>query len=1240
MKPNKPLGVLVHRLAPLILLLSCNRVMGSNSPASRGPSQLANQPGASHDPDLKTRPVPDGSAGYMPGRDDSIDANARGSLMPLGQKIWTLCVHLGATRGCQETDSLTAVHRDIEARLGRVDRTHGASNQARVIASYEAILADLVERDLYLARTAEMLLKRLAERHVARGAYRQAEDAWSRFSDYSAARLNIHILTPFAVRLAWEYHKLGHHRRAASLWHWPVLIVTSDGEMMRTEVSDRRGTRPIAVAVAVTPYFESDGPDHRLMKFVTALNFGWLSLAYGEHHRAAEQFVTARQLADAVDEPILASALADAALATVHTHHGQTERARTNLDLALRSIAGQYGPDSPHALPIMVALANLSPHPTKTPAGQKVRSWLTRTRPAIAEFDAGDLLSLEFIADTYRSWGDDQQALPLYRQAHDWHSRQDAGDPLAAAALAQKIGLVFAARGQLPWARDALRQAVVRLRQRVPVNQFALAEARGHLAVVNGKLKRPGEAVSAWQKAAETLIADAHGPLSSLPLAQIDRPQFHRFDRLDQNISFHQHFATHDGQATAFAMDQLINRKGRTIDTLIHRYRWLRNSKKGAHRRRFARLEALSKQLSRAVYSNEPQAVLERISRELTDTERQLAYYLPRLADVERTVSLADVVRTLPEHTALVEYVLYRPYFGPAASRPGALRYAAYVVDDGGRAASFDLGDATVINKAVFTLRAALSSPERGHVKAIARALDAIVMQPVRAHVGDIDTLYVAPDGALAIIPMQALVSERERYVLEDWLVVYVNSARDLLRSRSEKPGSGAVILADPRFDEPATGPVEKRPIHGMRPGLPMLFPPLRAAATEARDIAALLSESGLDARMLTGSAARETELEAVRSPEILHIATHGFFLNGQNPDVRGRRAVVLTEESPAAIMDTPLLRSGLALTGANIGGPDPSNDGIMTAMEASSLHLDGTRLVVLSACDTGLGTLSIRDGVYGLQRALIIAGAETIVASLWRVSDRATKDLMVGYYRQLLAGHGRAESLRRVQMAFLRDERRAHPFYWAPFVVTGDPRPLREATQTSWFTGKRRPLDESIGDGLILDMRVGPNGGASGGPGGSDSPQNMTALLGAALSLRRGQNYLGVNADAALLRYAPSLAAQAFLGVHLGHNPRIPSWSVVQPGIELELGAHWFSKLTSTDTIYRERPSVSPYVGLRAGISGYLGNSWDIGLWLNARYDLWDLQVLNVAGDNRVEAFRLGGLNMGIQLSVHRKLL
>ena len=196
-------------------------------------------------------------------------------------------------------------------------------------------------------------------------------------------------------------------------------------------------------------------------------------------------------------------------------------------------------------------------------------------------------------------------------------------------------------------------------------------------------------------------------------------------------------------------------------------------------------------------------------------------------------------------------------------------------------------------------------------------------------------------------------------------------------------------------------------------------------------------------ATVLSGEQATEAALRRVSGPRILHVATHGFFLRDGDtatgrtaqpaPDLTGTRL-----GKWVAWTENPLLRSGLALAGAN-QGKSGADDGVLTALEAAGLDLWGTKLVVLSACDTGVGEVRNGDGVYGLRRALVLAGSESQMMSLWPVSDRSTRDLMIAYYTNLAQSVGRAEALRQAQLGLLRDARRRHPYYWAGFIQSGE---------------------------------------------------------------------------------------------------------------------------------------------------------------------------------------------------------
>ena len=387
-----------------------------------------------------------------------------------------------------------------------------------------------------------------------------------------------------------------------------------------------------------------------------------------------------------------------------------------------------------------------------------------------------------------------------------------------------------------------------------------------------------------------------------------------------------------------------------------------------------------------------------------------------------------------------------------------------------GRAIGIDLGEAEAINKAIESLRAVLrrnggkplSDIERD-VKLRARALDEMVMRPVRKLLGQTRRVFLSPDGALNLIPFAALVDEQGRYLVERYSFTYLTTGRDLLRMQTHIESKQAtVIVADPDFGKQAsagsdrilkikkdTAASAQTVSSGAIDFSHVFFSPLPGTAEEAKALKAMLP----DATVLTRERATEAAVKRLARPNILHIATHGYFLEdvvtGPPPAI-GRGLMIVTskketlQEQAAAIstagmrVENPLLRSGLALAGANLhrSGED---DGVLTASEVAALDLWGSKLVVLSACDTGVGEVKNGEGVYGLRRALVLAGSESQVVSLWPVSDEGTRDLMIEYYRALEAGQGRSEGLRQVQLRMLANKNRQHPYYWASFIQSGE---------------------------------------------------------------------------------------------------------------------------------------------------------------------------------------------------------
>jgi CHAT domain-containing protein/tetratricopeptide (TPR) repeat protein len=495
--------------------------------------------------------------------------------------------------------------------------------------------------------------------------------------------------------------------------------------------------------------------------------------------------------------------------------------------------------------------------------------------------------------------------------------------------------------------------------------------------------------------------------------------------------AFHFSAMANDPRAARAAMTMILRMKCRALDVV---------AQSAGHARRSGGTDAALADELNAVRSEIAKRTLEggpgrERLRELADREAEIERVLSRRSAerlVDATpVTLERVQAAIPADSALVEFVRFVPTARNEAE-PEPPHYAAYVARAEGPAQGIDLGPAERIDALVSAFRTAAANASHGDVSRIGRDLDEAIMRPIRPAIGSATHVILSPERSLALVPFGALVDESGRYLVERYLLSCVTSGRDLLRF--DVPGGSTtepLVVANPSFDQTESGEDESMTA-STRAAPGRNFRPLPAAQAEADVIGRMLP----GATVLTRSQATERAVKQAAAPRILHVATHGFYA-GEAP------AAARAATGGAGEIEDPLVRSGVALAGANRRLSAGGEDGILTALEASGLDLWGTELVVLSACDTALGEICKGDGVFGLRRALVLAGSKTQVMSLWAINDRTTRELMVAYYKELLKGTGRAEAMRRAQLAMLRVPKRRHPAFWAAFIVSGDWRPL-----------------------------------------------------------------------------------------------------------------------------------------------------------------------------------------------------
>jgi CHAT domain-containing protein/tetratricopeptide (TPR) repeat protein len=629
-----------------------------------------------------------------------------------------------------------------------------------------------------------------------------------------------------------------------------------------------------------------------------------------------------------------------------------------------------------------------------------------------------------------------------------------------AALLLHNLGALYQAMGHYPAAEAHYQQALVIRRTLLGAQHPDVAASLYNLAALYAATARPGDALARLQQAAgleERVLGQVFAMSSERQrMAYLQTIR----ENLDAIVSFVFQYADSLPGVRQAGLELILRRKALGAEALAVQREAILGGKYPALQPLLQEWLALRQQIARKRLEGPgpegAQAHQQTLAEWEAGQEQREAELVRQIPEMQlhqrlRQVDLPTVARALPAATALVEFVRVRlydfqalPARGEAVWRPA--RYLAFIILAGEPATvrMVDLGEATPIERLIASWRAALLGGDRqlriATLPAAARADDgaalrAVVFDPLLPALQGRTRLFLAPDGDLTTIPFEVLPSGDGQYVIDTYELSYLSTGRDVLRFThvpSATPGP-ALVMADPDFNlqQPSTTaeqPLAPAQIH---------FTPLPGTRLEGTRIAAML---GVQPWM--ADAALESRLKGIRSPRIVHIATHGFFLAA--PPTGSDRAG--PQRLLAQRLDNPLWRSGLALAGANawLAGaelPAAAEDGILTAEDVTAMDLLGTELVVLSACETGLGDVQVGEGVFGLRRAFVLSGARTLVMSLWKVPDQPTQELMEDFYRRLLAGTPRAAALREAQLA-LKSKYPA-PLNWGAFICQGDPRQM-----------------------------------------------------------------------------------------------------------------------------------------------------------------------------------------------------
>jgi CHAT domain-containing protein/tetratricopeptide (TPR) repeat protein len=701
---------------------------------------------------------------------------------------------------------------------------------------------------------------------------------------------------------------------------------------------------------------------------------------------------------------------------------------------------------------------------------------------------------LHHIAEDTRILGEPDLARGYLLRARSLSNRNDPEDPGVSVSVAG-LAVLAAAEGDLDRARALDREVVAVRRRALGPEHPLLAEALVRYAASLIRTGHNLEAVDAALEAEAIRRDHLRFIARSLPERQALRYEARLASGLGAAVAAG--IRTWDSTVVERIWDTVARSRALVLDEMASRHRWtdpLADSTTLALAAETARTRQCVAQLSvRGFEGMDPRAyraTLERLKESSRESERMLlarsgAAHLP---GSRASAGLAEVRSSLPPGAGLVSLVRYLdPTAGmrraggappSVAGGPGGSEwsYAAFVTA-GARAHArvIPLGDAEDLDSLVSAWRQAVAdrrapdSVAAASERRLGRVLRQRLWDPIVPHLEGVERVVLVPDGTFHLVNPMALRLDEDRFLLEEGPTFQiVSSERDLTGpARNATPGTGFLGLADPDFDAPrkTMSALDRKSGGDSRAdeneddvyrgsgacpedSLPACWTSLPGSALEVEEVAKLWEAHGGGASVvLRGAAATEGSFKKLApGKRALHLATHGFYAG-----------------ACGAARENPLLRSGMALAGANSGRSEPGEpggtsssngatdhadtsrieDGILTADEISGMDLGGVEWAVLSGCETGVGVVRAGEGVLGLRRAFEVAGARTLVMSLWPVTDRAAREWTIRFYEgRLEKGLDPASAARHASRVMLEAARAAgepaHPFAWAAFIVAG----------------------------------------------------------------------------------------------------------------------------------------------------------------------------------------------------------
>jgi len=664
----------------------------------------------------------------------------------------------------------------------------------------------------------------------------------------------------------------------------------------------------------------------------------------------------------------------------------------------------------------------------------------------------------------YNRMGNYAKAEPLYLEAIDIYAKSLGKDHDHYATSVNNLGLLYADMGSLANAEPLYLEAIdIRVKSLGKDHP----DYAGSLNSLANLFERQGNFMEGEPLLADALLRsssrmlNASSFLSENELAKYTATFQHDGNYLNSYIIARQAKKVQPGILPNLAYNHVLFKKGflltaaskLNIPTTSPTETIELNNELKSYRRR------ISQQLSKPIADRQN---LEELEEKANTLEKELARSVAGYADALRQVNWKEVQATLHKSSIALEFVHFKVDF---PQKTDSIMYAVLLLRPGAEQPQFiplfeqkeidHIISTGVVRKADYANQI-YAWQDRGltPVGESKPNLYELIWKKIEATGLDgINTVYYSPTGVLHRLNLGAIAIDDETTLSDRYNLIALNSTRQLVVPSGYSPVSNDAVLiggvdyeggvelasAETNASQNARSLASYWTETGTR-GESWNY--LRWTEKEAERIAATLDAKKYTTNIIKGKAASEEAFKTIgqgkASPRILHIATHGFFF----PDPEVKSTPAFSDSEPVfKWSDNPMIRSGLILAGANKAWIDNKSvgsdreDGILTAYEISQMNLSNTELVVLSACETGLGDIQGNEGVYGLQRAFKIAGAKYLVMSLWQVPDRETMEFMTTFYKNWLEGEMTIPNAFRKTQKEMR-ERFINPYSWAGFVL------------------------------------------------------------------------------------------------------------------------------------------------------------------------------------------------------------